>query len=103
MKELILEYLNETFYLNSIENTAYLTKDDTPIGFQQIESNITRTFNINEDLAHIIVFNWLLFNDIKLVRKNWNKTYITHNRGVYSTHETTLTEDIDFEYKLVDE
>jgi len=103
MKELILEYLNDTFYVSAVDNAAYRSEDDSPIGFQQIESNIIRTFHMDEDLAHILVFNWLLIGGIRLVRKNWNKTYMTHNSGVYTSYETTLTEDIDFEYKLVDE
>jgi len=103
MKELILEYLNDTFYCSAVDNAAYRCDDDGQIGFAQIESNIIRTFHMDEDLAHILTFNWLLLNGIRLVRKNWNKGYTTHNNSVYTSYETTITEDIDFEYKLVDE
>ncbi len=103
MKELILEYLNNTFYCSGVDNAAYRCDGDTKIGFVQIESNIIRTFHMDEDLAHILVFNWLLYGGIKLVRKNWDKGYITHNTSVYTSYETTLTEDIDFEYKMINE
>ena len=102
MKELILEYLMGTFYISTVDNATYKIDGDSPIGFSQIESNLIQTFHLDEDLAHIIIFNWLLVGGVKLVRKNWNKTYITHNNGVYSTHATSITEDIDFEYKLVE-
>ena len=102
MKELILDYLDATFYISSVDNAVFKIDGDSKIGFTQIETNLIRTFQLDEDLAHIITFNWLLVGGIKLVRKNWNKTYITHNSGVYSTHTTTLTSDIDFEYKLVE-
>jgi len=103
MKELILEYLNNTFYCSAVDNAAYKCDGDSKIGFSQIESNVIRTFHLNEDLAHLLIFNWLLAGGIRLVRKNWNKGYITHNSGVYSSYETTITKDIDFEYQLVDE
>ena len=102
MRELILEYLKETFYINTIGNTVYKIDGDSPIGFSRIEANLIQTFHLDEDLAHIITFNWLLKGGIKLIKKNWDETYIKHNRDTYSTHTTSITEDIDFEYKLVE-
>ena len=96
-----MEYLGDVYYIDTYENAVYSILDDSKVGFVQIESAITRIFGIDEDWGHVIVFNWLLFNGVNLVRKNWNKTYMVHNKGSYSSYETTLTEDIDFEYKMV--
>ena len=100
MKELISEYLNEAYYLSAVDNAAYLTSDDSPIGFSEIEDILTRGFMLDEDMAHAIVFNWLLYGGIKLVKKNWNKTYITRDLSLYS-YETTVSDDKVFEYTLV--
>ncbi len=100
MKEIILEYLNDEFYYSDIDNCVYSILYNR-IGYHQIEINIIKIFNIDEDIAHAIVFNWLLTNGVKLVRKNWNKSYITYNKNVIVNFEPTITEDIDFLYKLI--
>ena len=102
MKELIIEYLNAEFYYSSVDNYVYATSDDKfQFGYKQIQRNIIDTFDVDKELAYDIVFNWLLSVGVKLVRKDWNDTYITHNTGVLEHHETTITEDIDFKYKLI--
>ena len=102
MKELILEYLEETFYISAVDNATYKVDCDSQIGFSQIEANLIQTFHLDEDLAHTITFNWLVVGGIKLVIHNWYKTYIIQDKGVYNTNTTSITEDIDFKYKLVD-
>ncbi len=101
MKEIILEYLNDEFYYSDIDNCIISKSNNNKIGYQQIETIVIRIFNIDEDIAHAIVFNWLLFNGVKLVRKNWNKSYIVHNKNVMVHFETTITDDVDFIYKLI--
>lgn len=109
MKEIILEYLNEEFRFTSgtgvaadDENYVFsISNNNQKIGFQQIETMIIKIFNLNEDIGHAIVFNWLLYNGVKLVRKNWNKSYIIHNKNSIIQYEQTVSEDIDFIYKLV--
>ena len=110
MKEIILEYLNDEFKFTegsgaNSENLNYvfsISNNNQKIGFQQIETMVKKVFNVDEDIAHAIVFNWLLYNGVKLVRKNWNKTYITHNNIVVQ-YEQTSSEPIDFVYKLTNE
>ena len=102
MNEIILEYLNDEFYYSAVDNGVFsISNDNNKIGYQQIETIITKIFNIDEDIAHAMVFNWLLFNGVKLVRKNWNKSYMVHNHNFMVHFETTITEDIDFVYKLI--
>lgn len=102
MNEIILEYLNDEFYYSAVDNGVFsISNYNNKIGYQQIETIITKIFNIDEDIAHAMVFNWLLFNGVKLVRKNWNKSYMTHNKNITVHFETTITEDIDFVYKLI--
>lgn len=102
MKEIILEYLNDEFYYSDVDNCVLsISNDNNKIGYQQIETIVIKIFNIDEDVAHAIVFNWLLFNGVKLVRKNWNKSYMVHNKNVMVHFETTITKDVDFIYKLI--
>ncbi len=103
MKEIILEYLNDEFYYSTVHNCVFsVSNDHQKIGYGQIERLIGKIFGIDEDLAHAIVFNWLLVCGVKLVKKNWNKTYMVHNKDVMVMYENkTVTEDIDFIYKLV--
>jgi len=90
MKELILEYLNEVFYCS--DNSAYQRGNNSLIGFRQIEGIVIRTFHLNEDLTHLLIFNWLLANGIKSISKDWDKHYIT-----------SPTKDIIFNYQLTNE
>lgn len=109
MKEIILEYLNDEFKFTAgtgvnnddINSVFSISNNNQKIGFHQIETIIIKVFNLDEDIAHAIVFNWLLYNGVKLVRKNWNKTYMIYNKNNVVEYERTLTEDIDFEYKLI--
>lgn len=102
MKEIILEYLTDEFYFSDVDKCVFsISNDNRKIGYAQIEKMLIKIFDLDEDLAHAIVFNWLLFNGVNLVRKNWNKTYMGHNKNVMVHYETTISEDIDFEYKLV--
>lgn len=102
MMEIILEYLNDEFYYSDIDNCVLsISNHNNKIGYQQIETIIIKIFHIDEDIAHAIVFNWLLFNGVNLVKKNWNKSYMVHNKSVIVDFETTITEDVDFIYKLI--
>jgi len=101
MKEIILEYLNDEFYFYDIDNSVFSVSNNTKTGYQQIETNIIKMFNIDDDIAHAIVFNWLLFNGVKLVKKNWNKSYLVHNKNITINFETSITENVDFIYKLI--
>jgi len=102
MKEIILEYLNDEFYYSDVDNCVLsISNNNNKIGYHQIEAIVIKIFNIDEDVAHAIVFNWLLFNGVKLVRKNWNKSYMVHNKNVMVHFETTITKDVDFIYKLI--
>lgn len=100
MEELITEYLNGAYYLSAVDNAAYKTLDDSKVGFAEIESIVGRMFKLDEDWAYAIVFNWLLYGGIRLVKKNWNKTYMVHNSSVYS-YESTITDGSEFTYNLV--
>lgn len=100
--ELVVVFLNSEFYYSESDNCVYsISNNDQKVGYQQIENIVKKVFNISEDWAHAITFNWLLGKDVPLVRKNWNKTYIVHNLSVYEYHNQTITEDIDFVYKLI--
>jgi len=102
MNEIISEYLNDEFYYSAVDDCVFsVSNDNRKIGYNQIEVIISKIFDLDDDLAHVIVFNWLLFNGVKLVKKNWNKTYMVHNKNLMLHHETTISEDIDFEYKLI--
>ena len=46
MKELIMEYLSDVYYLDGEENAVYSILDDSKIGFIQIESALTRIFDL---------------------------------------------------------
>ena len=101
---LIVDYLDTEFYYSAVDNSVFsVSADHYQIGYQQLEDIIIKMFHINEDIAHAIVFNWLLANGVQLVRKNWNRRYMVHNSGVISdpAANTSITEDIDFEYKLI--
>jgi len=102
--ELVVDYLNTEFYYSAVDNCVFsISSENYKIGYQQMEDIITKVFDINEDVAHAILFNWLLANGVKLVRKNWNRRYMVHNSGVIEDPiaNATITADIDFEYKLI--
>jgi hypothetical protein len=73
------------------------------IGYSDLERFIRKTFDLDEDFCYALTFNWLLENDAPLIRKNWNRQFIAHNTSVLAHYEQTLTEDIDFEYIIVNE
>lgn len=99
---IIVDFLNAEFYYSAVDNCVFCNSNENQrIGYQQIENIVKKTFRIDEDWAHAITFNWLLAQDVPLVRKNWNKTYIVHNLAVFAHHNQTITEDIDFVYKLM--
>lgn len=102
LPQLIVEFLNMEFYY-SRDNSYLLSKNDElkPIGFQQLEHLIKKMFNIDEDIAHAITFNWLLSIGVPLVKKRWNTTYLTHNLSLFNEYNTSQTEDIDFDYLLI--
>ena len=101
MVNMILEYLNDEYYFSDEHDCVFsISNNNHRIGFTQIEKCVIKIFDVSDDIAHSVVFNWLLFNGVQLVKKNWNKTYIVHNKGVILNYATTITEDIDFEYKF---
>lgn len=109
MEKLILEYLNEEFYYSSVDNAIYsIINDHQKIGYVQLENIVVKIFNINEDVAHFMVHGWLLSVGVELIKRNWNRRYLTHNQTMaqiqYNSEvfsEPTVTEDVDFEYKLI--
>lgn len=99
---MILEFLNDEYYYSDEHNCVFsVSNNHHRIGYSQIEKIVIQIFNVNDDIAHSVVFNWLLFNGVQLVKKNWNKTFIVHNKGVMLNYETKITQDIDFEYKFI--
>ena len=102
MNEIIVEYLNDEYHYCDVENCVFsVSRNNQKIGYNQIETIIVKIFNIDVDIAHAIVFNWLLFNGVKLVRKNWNKSYMVHNKNSMINFEPTTSNNIDFVYKLI--
>jgi hypothetical protein len=102
MEKLILEYLNEEFYYSSVDNAIYSTLNEyQKIGYIQLENIITKIFNINEDLAHFIVHGWLLSMGVELIKRNWDRRYLAYNKTGEVFSEPTITENVDFEYKLI--
>lgn len=92
--------MNNEFYYSVDDQCVYsVSHYRQKVGFQQIETLIGKTFHLNEDWAHAITFNWLLTQNVPLVRKNWNKMYLVHN--IRTTNNQTITKDVDFVYKLV--
>tara|TARA_R110000782_G_scaffold220280_1_gene307525 strand:- start:30 stop:344 length:315 start_codon:yes stop_codon:yes gene_type:complete len=104
MKKTIINFLNKCFYC-SIEGGCVYSVDNgsNEIGYSDLEIFIRKTFDLDEDFSYALTFNWLLENDAPLIRKNWNHQFIAHNTSVLAHYEQTLTEDIDFEYIIVNE
>lgn len=103
MEKLILEYLNEEFYYSAVDNSVFsILNDGQKIGYVQLENIIIKVFNINEDLAHFIVHGWLLRMGVELIRRNWNKRYLSYNETCEVFSEPTTTHDVgNVEYKLI--
>lgn len=129
MKEMIIEFLNYEYRFTSgsgvnhenINSVFSISNNNEKIGFIQIEKIIIKVFNLDEDIAHALVFNWLLYNGVKLVRKNWNKMYMVHNHNYFDdaininainvNHRSEINLTIqyeqpnqhldDFEYKII--
>ena len=104
MKDLIILLLDKCFYY-SVDDCCIFSRDNSqqPIGYNTLESFIRITFNLDKDYSYALVFNWLLDNGVKLVRENWNKSYISHNISYGGHYEQNSTEDIDFKYVMIDE
>lgn len=99
---IIVDFLNSEFYYSTQDKCVYsISNYRERVGYQQIENLIGKVFHLNEDLAHAITFNWLLTQDVPLVKKNWNRTYIVHNITINRPYNQSVTSDIDFVYKLV--
>jgi len=100
MKELVTEYLNNTYYLSIVDNYVYLILDDSRVSFSKIEHIIGRVFVLDDDLAYAIVFNWLLCGGIKRIKENWLTQYGEVILGG-DRYEMTVTDNVDFHYELI--
>jgi len=81
MRELILNFLDSSFY-TSFDDLAYNNADASsagnidPFPFVKIENLIIKTFHVDVDDAHDILFNWLKDNGVKNIIKNWDSPNI---------------------------
>lgn len=104
MNESIISLLDEYFYYSKVDSCIYCIDNDyKQIGYNELHLFIMKMFNINEDRSYGLVFNWLLDNDVPLIRQNWNRRFIRHNISIDDGYNQTITEDIDFKYVVVDD
>jgi hypothetical protein len=102
LMEIVVDFLNCGFYYSIHDKCVFSVEDDyQKIGYQQIENIVSRAFQMNEDWAHAITFNWLLAQGVPLVRKNWNKTYLVHNIKPNQPNNQSITNNVDFTYKII--
>ena len=103
MKNMIIKFLNKNFYCSIEGGCVYsIDNDSIEIGYSNLEDFIRRTFDLEEDYSYAITFNWLLDNNAPLIKKNWYRQFVD-NISIGGDYEQTLTEDIDFEYIIVND
>ena len=104
MKNMIINFLNKNFHCDIEVGCVYSVDNDLiEIGYSNLENFIRRTFDLDEDFSYATTFNWLLDNNAPLIRKNWNRQFVGENISIMGDYEQTVTEDIAFEYVLVNE
>lgn len=76
IKNLINKTLNQS-YIIDVNNNIYDIINECLISPVKIYESISLMYDIGDDMANLIIFNWLYFNGYQDIIKTWN--YIKNN------------------------
>jgi hypothetical protein len=103
--EFVHNYLDKTYYVSNESDRYCLIEDVIEGGLvspAELQEYVESAFDVHEELAHMIVFSWLCFNDYTDILDNWDFSgRITKNfQGDLWDNNATWTQNMA-EYQML--